>query len=676
MTRILTLGIVVLWYGAGAATYFVSLDGDDAKPGTSLAAPFRTIQHAATNMVAGDSCFIRGGSYRETLAPAASGTAGAPITFAAYSNEVVTVNAADVVTGWTGLSNGIYQASVDWDLGEGYNQVFVDGAMAHQAQFPNYGSGDVLHPSTVAVTIPDTNSEMIISSAFDGQPDNFWAGAWFLGGVGLSWSWQGAQVLSSTGSVVTVDAATENIDFWFTGDGVGLLWGKLSFLDSDNEWQLETNSGANTLYLQVTGGGDPTSHTVELKRRLWCVDFNGQSWIVVRGLNLWGGAVRMNGNDDSLENCSGQFLSHFMIISDGTDEDGGIEPGGGVVVTGNSNTVRNCTLFNTAGSGVLCSGTNNRIVRNLIYNTDYSGTYACCIAIPGSDNVVIFNTAHDSGRDILRPEGGGDDIRFNDLHDPGLLCKDLGPIYNWGINGLDASGVPTRLGYNWCHDSSPSWGDPLIYIDNYARYFVIDHNVCWNSRYGDAGIRINAPAYGLLIYNNTLFDCADVGSFTSDYWPNNNPDPSFWTSNLYQYSASNNLFLANSPETQLMNWSADDFRLKPGAPAIDAGVVIPGFTDGFVGAAPDLGAYEYGGLPWTAGIGSRPTLAIMSPSAGAITLTASPDAVYYHLYSATNGTAPIVWLPVTNPPQTSLSSWSLSLPVPANVGSTFYRLQP
>ncbi len=37
-----------------------------------------------------------------------------------------------------------------------------------------------------------------------------------------------------------------------------------------------------------------------------------------------------------------------------------------------------------------------------------------------------------------------------------------------------------------------------------------------------------------------------------------------------------------------------DFRLKSGSAAIDAGVELPGITDGFTGRAPDLGAYETG----------------------------------------------------------------------------------
>jgi hypothetical protein len=40
-----------------------------------------------------------------------------------------------------------------------------------------------------------------------------------------------------------------------------------------------------------------------------------------------------------------------------------------------------------------------------------------------------------------------------------------------------------------------------------------------------------------------------------------------------------------------------DFTLRPGSAAVDAGLVLPNVTDGFTGAAPDLGALETGGPP-------------------------------------------------------------------------------
>jgi hypothetical protein len=46
--------------------------------------------------------------------------------------------------------------------------------------------------------------------------------------------------------------------------------------------------------------------------------------------------------------------------------------------------------------------------------------------------------------------------------------------------------------------------------------------------------------------------------------------------------------------TQLYTPEQVDLRLKAGSRAVDAGVVLPGITDGFTGKAPDLGAYELG----------------------------------------------------------------------------------
>ena len=48
-------------------------------------------------------------------------------------------------------------------------------------------------------------------------------------------------------------------------------------------------------------------------------------------------------------------------------------------------------------------------------------------------------------------------------------------------------------------------------------------------------------------------------------------------------------------------------------PSIDAGVPIAGINDGFVGSAPDLGAYEYGGTDWTAGSDITPDFSELLP---------------------------------------------------------------
>ena len=45
-----------------------------------------------------------------------------------------------------------------------------------------------------------------------------------------------------------------------------------------------------------------------------------------------------------------------------------------------------------------------------------------------------------------------------------------------------------------------------------------------------------------------------------------------------------------------------DFRPNPDSILVDAGLAIDGFTDGYVGTAPDIGAYEYGAEMWVPGI--------------------------------------------------------------------------
>ena len=59
----------------------------------------------------------------------------------------------------------------------------------------------------------------------------------------------------------------------------------------------------------------------------------------------------------------------------------------------------------------------------------------------------------------------------------------------------------------------------------------------------------------------------------------------------------NNLQISNPLFVDAAN---GDFRLQSGSAAIDAGRPISGITDGFVGPAPDIGAYELG-RTWTAG---------------------------------------------------------------------------
>jgi hypothetical protein len=64
---------------------------------------------------------------------------------------------------------------------------------------------------------------------------------------------------------------------------------------------------------------------------------------------------------------------------------------------------------------------------------------------------------------------------------------------------------------------------------------------------------------------------------------------------LVDYDSFVNVLMPDKSDVQrLYKPDGLDFRLKPGSPAIDAGVVLPTINDDFSGKAPDIGAYESG----------------------------------------------------------------------------------
>jgi hypothetical protein len=121
-----------------ASNYYVSTSGSNSNPGT-LAQPFRTVQRAATIMLAGDTCYIRGGTYHEAVvASNLVGSAQLPITFRSYNDETVKFDGTKALTelgstGWVQQSGSIYKTTLNQDVW----QIFDDGAMMIPARWPN-----------------------------------------------------------------------------------------------------------------------------------------------------------------------------------------------------------------------------------------------------------------------------------------------------------------------------------------------------------------------------------------------------------------------------------------------------------------------------------------------------------------------------------------------------------
>ena len=138
MTQILAGGFLgvkeaMLWFsvgvfclalavGAHAGEYFVALDGADTNGG-SQDWPFRTIQKAADMTKPGDTCYVRGGIYREVVRPRRPGKEGKPICFRAWPGEVAVLCGTEPIQGkWSIHKDKIYKIQVPYT----FDQLFLD----------------------------------------------------------------------------------------------------------------------------------------------------------------------------------------------------------------------------------------------------------------------------------------------------------------------------------------------------------------------------------------------------------------------------------------------------------------------------------------------------------------------------------------------------------------------
>jgi parallel beta-helix repeat protein len=71
---------------AAGTTYYVSPSGNDSSSG-SINSPWKTIRKASLSVVAGDTVYIRGGIFYESVELSRSGTSISPISFLAYPGE-------------------------------------------------------------------------------------------------------------------------------------------------------------------------------------------------------------------------------------------------------------------------------------------------------------------------------------------------------------------------------------------------------------------------------------------------------------------------------------------------------------------------------------------------------------------------------------------------------------
>ena len=620
MIRIKFIAVVIAVAGGltaaqlPAAVYYVATNGNDTyttNQAKSLATPWQTINRACSNLLAGDVCLIRAGTYRETVTVRISGASNAPVTFQAYTNETVTIDGSDSITGWTTSVSNIWDAPMVWTLGDG-DQIFINGTMMPAARWPNAGSSfpwpnSLIKPSpdwSYLVTVGYTGytNGWFTDTNLPARADGYWNGATVHILSGHGWIMNHPTVIGYTNvgkKIVTNDGNGANAAYAFSAGNEYYITGIKGELDSPGEWFYQSN----TLSLYSTN--TPTGVTA--KHRNYGFDLRGKDFIKLVNLNFFACTIQTDANstDHEFDGLDMKFLGHSSRNSSVS----------GLALRDRS-VLRNSDLGWDSRYLLSLSGNDCRAINNNLHDSGYVPNWDATVGGSGYRNLFSHNTLQHSGRGLMGGMGRAAIMEYNDLSDGMKLTSDGAAFYTY----LEAGNTVFR--YNLIHDCPGPKGHSGngvegFYTDSESSSWIVHHNIIWN--FPGAAFQINCRHNFMQIFNNTAWSTG--GALTSGF----NTDGETGThvfNNLFNASPGGSTWNYSDVRFNYINANTNslyvaptngDFRLQAGSSAIDAGVVVPGVTDGFLGAGPDLGALEYGAVDWTTNVGWNPSPPLPDP---------------------------------------------------------------
>ncbi len=514
-------------------TYHVAVNGSDSHDGSTLSQAFATLAHALSVANPGATILMHAGRYYESVTLPRSGTAQAPICIRNAPGEAATLDGRDTSFHPT------------WSLYNATSGVYRSACTAQPGLAYRNGKHLFAHPSLNDLTA--------------------------------------------------------------------------------NTWSLDEGYFADGAYLYVrflAGRAPTTADSVQIPRFTTGVTITGRDYIQVRGLEVayygldaYPRGIYLDGASFNLvDSC---YLHHSVVgvalkrgcrfntvqHCDFTEAP---------IDTWNWSAVKEGTDYYEAG-GVVVYGSSTANVGNVIRNNHFSH---------------LFDGAHLFSDDATGPTSNLDfhDNVLEFLNDDGIETDGAGTnvrIYNnifrnflTGISVAPAQGGPTYIMRNvltgW-ETHSGYVGYPIKFNVGGAMttdWVYLYHNTCHTSVTGQPGFWFKQySAWNHIISRNNIYAGTDyaVQSSSSQNPVDFDSDDLFTTATgkMAQWSGSNYASLsAFSKATGQEAHGLDvdpkfvavgtDYRLAAGSPLIDAGVVIPGVNDNFIGKAPDLGAYEYG----------------------------------------------------------------------------------
>ena len=428
------------------------------------------------------------------------------------------------------------------------------------------------------------------------------------------------------------------------------LSGKLEALDAPGEWFHDTADSTLYFYPPVPQRGSacnpPTDIALEYKARDYALTAADRTGVAVHGIAFTGATMRVaNCTGCTLTNLTLRFPTYDREVKELNAAKGAVAQ---TTIEGTHIRVANITLTQSSNNGLLLAGNNVSLDNCMISYTDWLGalTYRP-LGVTGNQISVTRCTVHDFGNagvvtylpNVPPAQPGGQqkppqpmagrrlEVAYTHIFNGARVGEDTAALYS---GGWAAAGVVWH--HNWVHDTT----EKCLRFDDQSENATIHHNVVYNcgeptsdpSSASNSGIGLVAKGDGHVIYANTIFQTNYTEMCLSNciekLKPFRNQYPRIMQnahSQIFNTVANSSKATCecsgNTPpggnltgiyrkaetaeQLGLMDVSNHDYRPKASSPLVDAGVVFPPYTDGFLGKAPDIGAYEFGGERWVAG---------------------------------------------------------------------------
>ena len=612
--------LVLNVFGVFAQTnYYVSKNGSDLNTG-SESLPFETISKALNSFgVSGGNCFIMEGTYHENIIINGKNN----ITIQPYNNDVVILDGTvEISSSWTQSSenSSIYETILSQDIW----QLFIDDKQQVMARWPNaqfiddsiynldfWAESDATLDSNGTMNTV-SSIEDLASSGINAQ------GALAIANVGSWKTWVVPITSHTTGSnIFNYEPAPTYLDkhhYYY-------LEGKIDLLNTQNEWFY------NTTTKKLSVWGDPTGKDIKGKVQSYAFTMNNCSNITLENLNFFATTISATRSSDiTVNNCLFSYPSCSKRMLGVTTHPLTTELSNGQLFSGNNNQPANfkffqCLFEHTDGEAFVLHGPDNIIEDCYFHHIDYS-----CGSLRYLQNSIINrgrnctfknNTVHTASASSVLSLGDAPEISYNDISINGMLQDDGALVQLPGQSSVPGSAIH----HNWLHDSvkyGVRYDAPVLNPEIAGTNGLIHHNVLWNL---PKGMMIKGDVHE--IYNNTSFDINGVDIIILDEGYPDPPGGSSNTSTILRNNLAGKISgHRQNPQTppgiedhNVFSTTNDSFNssalltdpenknftpISSAVELIDAGVVIAGITDGYLGSAPDIGAYEVGDS-WTAG---------------------------------------------------------------------------